>query len=285
MLEAVEISHTFHSGTPFHRRALGKVNLNLAPGECILLTGPSGSGKTTLARILSGLVEPEAGEVRLGGIDLYGNESVATRPSARVALACQYPERQFFADTIREELSWGLRKSPGAKVGDVPQSLVDISENLAFPLVEVANRSPRSLSSGQQRKAALITLLALKPDVLILDEPMTGLNRPDRHRLTRLLRRWPGHQRAMLIISHELELFLNWVTKIAILDAGRVVFLGSPTELCHVTDASVHAAITLPPLIELSRYLHQQGLSGGPVNTDSAAVYRLLRKALTQLRD
>lgn len=285
MLEAVEISHTFHPGTPFHRRALGGVNLNLAPGECILLTGPSGSGKTTLARILSGLVEPEAGAVRLGGIDLYGNESVATRPSARVALACQYPERQFFADTVREELSWGLRKNPGAKVSEVPQSLIDISEDFAFPLIEFANRSPRSLSSGQQRKAALITLLALKPDVLILDEPMAGLNRRERHRLTRLLRSWPGHQRAMLIISHELELFLDWVTKVAVLDAGRVVFLGSPNELCHVIDASVHEAIYLPPLIELSRYLHQQGLSDGPVNTDGATVYRQLRDALSQVRD
>jgi energy-coupling factor transport system ATP-binding protein len=285
MLEAINISHTYQPGTPFHRRALGGIDLNLASGECILVTGPSGSGKTTLARILSGLEEPEVGEVRLGETNLYGSEGSSAEPSIRVVLACQYPERQFFSDTVWEELGWGLYKNPDVEVTNVPQHLIDISEDFAFPLVALASRSPRSLSSGQQRKVALMTLLALEPDVLILDEPLAGLNVRERHRLTEVLRGWPSDYRAMLIISHELELFLDWVTKIAVLDAGRLVFLGSPNELCHIAESSVHEAIYLPPLIELGRYLHRQGLGEESVSTNGEIVYQKLKNALSRKLD
>jgi len=283
MLEASNISHTFFRHTPFSRQAINGIGLQLAPGETVLLTGPSGSGKTTLARILGGLLQPATGTVRFNGVDLYDSKGRQVPEPDRVVMACQYPERQFFAKTVWEELSWGLRLGFGMRDAEVACRLGKVSADLAFPLNELANSSPRCLSFGQQRKAALVSLLALDPQVLILDEPLAGLNAKERNRLISVLRHWPTRHRSMLVVAHELELFLDWVEKVAVMIAGRLVYWGSPTELWQTADPAVREAVSLPPLVELSFYLKQSGLSKGPVSSDAAIVRRQLNEALARL--
>lgn len=280
MLEAANISYTFNYSTPFSRQALDSVGITLAPGEVTLLTGPSGGGKTTLARVMAGLMQPSQGSVRFNGTDLYGNDGRRLRTPNGVVMACQYPERQFFANTVWEELSWGLRVGLGMEAGEIAQRLNKTSADLAFPLSELARRPPRSLSSGQQRKAALVSLLTLEPQVLILDEPLAGLNAAERSRMTEHLHRWTNQNRAMLVIAHELELFLDWVAKVGVMVSGRLVFRGSAAQLCQSTDSAVREAITLPPLVQLSHYLKQSGLIDGPVSCDQAAVSQQLIKIL-----
>jgi len=284
MLEAINISHTFFGSTPFSRQVLSGVELKLAPGEVLLLTGPSGSGKTTLARILAGLVRPEQGTVRFNGQDLYSSDTRRFATTDRVVLASQYPERQFFANTVWDELSWGLRVGFGMEGSEISRRLRRVSQDIAFPLVHLGDRSPRSLSSGQQRKAALVSLLAVEPQVLILDEPLAGLNARERRRVVSLLHHWNRGNRTMLVIAHELELFLGWVGTVAVMAAGRLAFYGSPTELCQSDDPAVRQAASLPPMVELSYYLQKCGFSEGPVSADSAIVRQQLVEALTRLR-
>ena len=282
MLEAVNISHTFSSGTPFGRQVLSGVELKMNPGEVVLLTGPSGSGKTSLARILAGLVQPTQGKVRLNGVDLHAIDAPTLPFADRIVMACQYPERQFFANSVWDELSWGLRVGLGLARAEIINRLSLVAEDLAFPLQELAKRSPKSLSSGQQRKVALASLLVLEPRILILDEPLAGLHARERQRVISLLRQWAGHNRTMLIIAHELELFLDWVEKVAVMDRGELVFCGSPDELCQATDRMVRHAASLPVTVELSFFLKQSGLSPGPITTDQSIVHRQLREALTK---
>ncbi|UCG19629.1 MAG: ABC transporter ATP-binding protein [Deltaproteobacteria bacterium] len=281
MLEAIDISHTFYAGTPFHRQVLSGIQFELAPGEVVLLTGPSGSGKTTLARILAGLVKPTQGTIRFNGVDLDAIDGRPLPVKDRIVLASQYPERQFFANTVWDELSWGLRVGLGLARAEIANRLTLIAQDLDFPLGELARRSPRSLSSGQQRKAALASLLALEPQVLILDEPLAGLNAKEGQRLVSLLNNWRNHSRAMLVIAHELELFLAWVDKVAVMDRGQVVFHGSSDELCQSTDPTVRDAASLPVMVEFSFFLKQRGFSAGPITSDGPLVLRQLQEALT----
>ena len=284
MLEATNITHTFYCNTPFSRRAINGVRLQLAPGETLLLTGPSGSGKTTLARILAGLLQPLDGTVLFNGVDLYDDKARQVSAGDLVVMGCQYPERQFFAKSVQEELSWGLRVGLGLGDAEISDRLDKISADLAFPLNRLANISPRSLSSGQQRKAALVSLLVLEPQVLILDEPLSGLNAKERNLLTEVLRYWPKGYRSMLIVAHELELFLQWAGRVAVMVGGKLIFSGSPTELCQTADPAVREKISLPPLNELSFYLKQNGLSKGPVSSHAELVHRQLTEALALLR-
>jgi energy-coupling factor transport system ATP-binding protein len=282
MLEAINISHTFYAGTPFNHQVLSGIQFELAPGEVVLLTGPSGSGKTTLARILAGLVKPTQGTIRFNGVDLNAIDVRPLPVKDRIVLASQYPERQFFANTVWDELSWGLRVGLGLARAEIANRLRLIAEDLDFPLEELAKRSPRSLSSGQQRKAALASLLALEPQVLILDEPLAGLNAKEGQRLVSLLHNWRNRSRAMLIIAHELELFLAWVDKVAVMDRGQLVFHGSSDELCRSSDPTVRDAATLPVMVEFSFFLKQSGLSAGPITSDGPLVLRQLQEALTK---
>ncbi|MGE5310220.1 MAG: energy-coupling factor ABC transporter ATP-binding protein [Nitrospirota bacterium] len=280
MLKAMDISHTFEAGSAPSRWALRFVTVGVEAGETVLITGPSGSGKTTLARIVAGLERPSQGTVRLKGEDLYGTEQRSTSASGQVAMAFQYPERQFFADSVWEELRWGLHLGLGLDEEAIRTRLAKVAHELDLPLEAVARRSPRQLSSGQQRKVALVSVLALEPQVLVLDEPLTGLNGRERRRLAELLRRGLRQDRAMVIIAHELELFLSWATTVAVLAAGHLVFRGSPRELAATGDPAVLSAVALPPLIEISSSLKRHALSGGPVSNEVSIVLDQVRRAV-----
>lgn len=218
-----DLSFTYAPDTPLAREALRNVNLRISPGERVGLAGPTGSGKSTLMQHLAGLLEPSHGQVLLDGAPAAGSGREPQSRRCAVGIAFQYPEEQVFEKTVAREVAFGPRNH-----GLHPEE-IDARVQWALDLVglvpaEVLDRSPFGLSGGELRRVALAGVLALQPDVLILDEPTAGLDPRGR---AALLERIDAYQResgsTLIVVSHDLDALARLVSRVLILDDGEIV--------------------------------------------------------------
>jgi energy-coupling factor transport system ATP-binding protein len=219
-------------------------------GDFYALLGPNGSGKTTLAHHLIGLKRPPRGTVLLGGQD------VARMPAAALSRSLGYvfqnPEHQFVALTVRAELAFSLHahKVPAAEIETRVQALL-----LDFGLQEHADSNPFQLSQGQKRRLSVATMLAVEPEVLILDEPTFGQDMENAERIAGQLARLNAAGTTIIVITHDMKLVGECAHRAGVLVAGETAFEGSPRDLFSRPDLLERANLAPPPLFELSRRL------------------------------
>ncbi len=265
MLIRVEaLSHTYAPGTPLARPALHEVSLKIAPGERVGLVGRTGAGKSTLVQLIAGLLTPTAGRVLLDGIPAHERSAAARAARLRVALAFQYPEHQFFEQTVAREIAFGPR--------NLGLGSEEIGARIRWALEMVGldtameNRSPFTLSGGEMRRVALASILALRPEVLILDEPTAGLDPRGRRELLARVRAWQEETGATLIlISHDLGELARVVERAIVLDRGRVAADGPARQVLSDAAALSAAGLDVPQPVAL---LHALRESGWDVRTD-----------------
>ena len=245
-VEVVDLHFAYRPGVP----VLNGVSLAIGRGQFLALLGQNGTGKTTLAKNIAGLYRPSRGTIRLGGVD--ATSSAANLRSGKVGYVFQYPDHQFVALTVADELAYGLRarRMPEPEVAARVDGMLEI-----FKLAARRDEPPYGLSMGEKRRLSVATMLILRPDVLILDEPTTGQDRHNTRALMDVLRR-EARERGMTIIqiTHDMEQAAEYVDRVVVMDDGRIVFDGDIVALfaeaellrrCHLKPTPTTAACRL----------------------------------------
>jgi len=240
-----DLHYTYHAGTPLAVPALMGVSLTIEDGEFLALIGPMGAGKSTLVQHFNGLLPPPPGTVWVDGQDLGARDVPWRTVRQRVGLVFQYPEHQLFAESVFADVAFGPRN-----LGLDPET-VDRQVRLAMGLVGLdyeafKDRSPFSLSGGQQRRVALAGVLAMGPRYLILDEPTAGLDPAGRRELLQLLARLHREQGvAVVLITHQLEDVARLAQRVVVLARGRVALTGPPSAVLGAGRRSVLQSLGL----------------------------------------
>ncbi len=246
------VSYTYRDGTA----ALNDVSLTLPPGEFVALVGPNGSGKTTLAKHINGLLKPTAGRVLVGEVDTRTVK--AAQLAGLVGYVFQNPDHQIFAPTVQEEVAFGPRMQ-GLPDRAVAWRVADALDR--FRLTGYADAPPATLGYAQRRQVALASVLAVQPDVLILDEPSGGLDARSRQQLMAAVAGHHAAGRTIVLITHDMPLVAEYAARVVVLVEGRVLFDGSTPEFFSRRDVLGRAGLAAPPAARLAARLAPYGLS------------------------
>ncbi|HOB86573.1 MAG TPA: energy-coupling factor transporter ATPase [Bacillota bacterium] len=261
-----DLTHTYMPGTPFATQALKGVNLTIERGSFCAVTGPSGSGKSTLVQHFNGLLRPTSGQVLLEGRPLGEGKDSLRRARRQVGLVFQLPEQQFFAETVFDEVAFAPRNL-GLDPAEVEKAVEESLEQVGLDPKELRERSPFHLSAGQKRLVAIAAVLALKPQALVLDEPMAGLDPAGERNLFDLLRDLNRRRGlTVVVVTHRLEEIVSLVHRVYVLEEGSLIMEGSPEELFRRREELDRVGVAPPPWWELLRELAGKGY---PVNTSA----------------
>ncbi len=269
-LELQNVSHIYAAGTPRERTALREASLTVEPGELLGIVGGTGSGKSTLAQHLNLLLEPTSGRVLADGEDAAKMRRSELR--RRVGLVFQFPEQALFAPTVAEDVAFAPRQF-GLDEAEVQER---VRESLAaFSAEHLAGREPHALSGGERRRVAIAGVLAMRPEVLVLDEPTAGLDPATRAELLDVLRELRAEGASVVLVSHDLDEVAEAADRVCLLEYGRVKALGSPEEVFYSEPDMRPATVRVAALVG-----EHQPLVGRPVTY--AQTLRSLRDLLEE---
>jgi len=261
LIEVQKLSHTFASGTPLERRALRDVSLRIAPGERVGIAGRTGSGKSTLVQHLAGLLQPTAGCVLLDGTPAHGRSAAARRLRRRVGIAFQYPEDQIFEHTVFREVGFGPRNL-GLHESEIASRVNWALSAVGLDAEAMGGRTPFTLSGGEMRRVALASILALRPDVLILDEPTAGLDpRGRRELLERLAASRATPEMTLIAVSHDLDSLARVADRVIVLCDGEVAADGPTRRVLSSHEALDGTELDPPTPVLLLERLRSAGLA------------------------
>ena len=257
-IEVENITYIYNQGTPAEHTALRGVSLSVERGRWMSIVGHTGSGKSTLAQHLNLLLTSQLGSVSIDGTKSEPGARNARELRRKVGLVFQYPESQFFAETVRDEiefapLNWGMR-------GDALASCVDEAVEYSGLDPALLGTNPFSLSGGQRRRVAIASVLSMRPDYLVLDEPTAGLDADGIRGLTRMLNDIKSLGMAVVQVTHDLESALANSDEILVLERGSVAAAGNPEEVAEYLAAHNVKGLILPPMARFAIGLRQRGI-------------------------
>ena len=221
---------TYMKGMPFAHTALSNVSLRMEDGEFVGLIGHTGCGKSTLIQAIAGLLKPDAGRVLLDGEDINAKEYDRKKLRSRVGVVFQYPEYQLFEETVALDVAFGPKKA-GLSEEEVRERVAWALSIVGMDAAEVGELSPFELSGGQKRKVAIAGVLANKPGVLILDEPIAGLDPAGRNSFMEFIRRLNEMGTTILMISHNMDGLAEYAGRILVMNESQIVADGTPKEV------------------------------------------------------
>jgi len=279
-IQVREVSFVYSPGSPFEYRALDKVDCSIPPAALSAIVGPTGSGKTTLVQLFNGLEQPTSGSILVTGQDitLKGADLRALR--CRVGLVFQYPEYQFFEETVARDVAFGPTVM-GLSPQEIDSRVASALAAVGMPVSHFGNRSPFHLSGGEQRRVAIASVLAMDPEVLILDEPTAGLDFRAKSVVMdhlQLLVRKSG--KSVVIVTHDLSLVAERASHVILINNGKVLSSG-PVEGFFQDIEILHGrGIEVPPQLLALGMLNSRGLNMQMAMASAEDTARAIGKAL-----
>jgi len=249
IIEVKELNYTYLPGTPYQHQALKNISLTVESGDFLGIFGPNGSGKSTLARQFNGLLWPGSGKVLVCGQDTT-RKKIRQSLWQKAGLVFQFPEQQIFQITVYDEIAYGPRNL-GISEEEVRERVNGALIMVGLKPEDMADLTPFSLSGGMKRRVAIAGMLALKPEILILDEPMAGLDPAGRRMILDIIRHRREKNETTLMISHDLKEIMGLADKIAILNEGSLVFFGRTEELLDRPDILQRYRLELPAYLKI----------------------------------
>ena len=254
------VSYIYNQGMPFEKKALNNINLDIDAGEFIALIGHTGSGKSTLVQHLNGLNEPTMGEILYDGVNYREKGKKIATLRQKVGLVFQYPEYQLFEETVKKDIAFGAINL-GLSEEEVDGRVRRAMERVGLSYDDVGDESPFSLSGGQKRRVAIAGILAMEPEVLVLDEPTAGL---DPHGSREFLREIKGiydtTDTTIVLVSHSMEEVAQLATRMIVMDKGEVRMDGTPRELFKREKELEAIGLGVPQVRSAMTMLREKGL-------------------------
>ena len=267
------LTYTYSKGMPNETRALEDVSFRLEPGEFAAIIGHTGSGKSTLVQQLNGLLRPDSGKITVGEVCITDPSTKMTEVRRKVGLVFQYPEYQLFEETVAKDVAFGP-KQVGITGEELEQVVADSIRLTGLDYEEVKERSPFELSGGQKRRVAIAGVLAMKPEILILDEPTAGLD-PSAHRdVLDLIRRIHRQEdMTILLVSHNMREIAELADRVLAMNRGRLVMNGTPAEVFARGKQLREMGLGQPPATEFMERLKERlpGIDTAPLSIEDAA--------------
>lgn len=267
------LTYTYSKGLPNETRALEDVSFQLEPGEFAAVIGHTGSGKSTLMQQLNGLLRPDSGKITVGEVCITDPSTKMTEVRRKVGLVFQYPEYQLFEETVAKDVAFGPKQvgMTGEKLDRVVEESIRLT---GLDYEEVKERSPFELSGGQKRRVAIAGVLAMKPEILILDEPTAGLD-PSAHRdVLELIRRIHRKERmTILLVSHNMGDVAELADRVLVMNRGKLVMNGTPAEVFSRGEPLWEMGLGLPPATEFMDRLKDRmpGIDAAQLSIEDAA--------------
>ncbi|MGN1223664.1 MAG: energy-coupling factor transporter ATPase [Ruminococcus sp.] len=280
ILKTEELTYQYSIGTPFEKTAVDHVSLEIEEGAFVGIIGHTGSGKSTLIQHFNGLIRPTSGKVYLDGQDIWADKANIRQIRFQVGLVFQYPEYQIFEDTVYKDIAFGP-KNMGLSESEIKER-VEETAALVGLTEEQLKQSPFDLSGGQKRRVAIAGVMALRPKVLILDEPTAGLDPKGREDILREIRRYHKETgRTVLLVSHSMEDMANCAEKILVMNAGKVFCYDTVENVFRQAKALQEIGLAVPQITRVCMQLREKGI---PIRDDIYTVESAYQQILQLYR-
>ena len=271
ILQVQNLNYVYSAGTPFEHQALKDVSFSVMRGEFIGIIGHTGSGKSTLMQQLNGLLKPTSGKILLDGQDIWSDKKLTRQARFRVGLVFQYPEYQLFEETVYKDIAFGP-KNMGLKEDEIDRRVREAAATVGLTEAQL-QVSPFDLSGGQKRRVAIAGVIAMEPEVLILDEPTAGLDPAGRAAILENIEDYRRtHNATIMMVSHSMDDVARLTARLLVLNGSNLAMDGTPAEVFARAEELVAMGLNIPQVTRVFLELKKLGLDVEPVYTLQQAV-------------
>jgi energy-coupling factor transport system ATP-binding protein len=260
VLELKNLSYVYGTGTPFEKTAVNNLSLSIEKGEFIGIMGHTGSGKSTLVQMLNGLMKPTSGQVLLDGEDIWANPKDIRKIRFKVGMVFQYPEYQLFEETVAKDIAFGPTNM-GKSGADLEKAVNDAARFTGLK-DELLEKSPFDLSGGEKRRAAIAGVIAMNPEVLVLDEPTAGLDPMGRDvLLSQIVQYHKERKNTVILVSHSMEDIARVADKIIVMNKSNLVMFDKTKEVFSKGRELEKIGLRVPQITKIMLELREKGFN------------------------